>query len=77
MDSRSICSPLIRNKANIPHPSAWTMAHNDKLMVSSQGTPHVALKERVGLEHHVLPFPCNPRCRSLLVEEPGATPVQL
>lgn len=57
MDSGSICSPLIRNKANIPHPSAWTMAHNDKLVVSSQGTPHVALKERGGLEHHVLPLP--------------------
>lgn len=34
------------------------------------------LKERGGLEHHVFLFPGNPRCRSLLVEESGATTVQ-
>lgn len=67
---------------NITHQSSRIMAHGDKLVVSSQMTPHVALKEREGLEHHVLPSPCNPRCRSLLVEESGATtellpPVQM
>lgn len=46
---------------------------NGSLVVSSQATFHVALKERGGLEHHVLPFPGNTRCWSLLVEESGAT----
>lgn len=60
------------------HSSSISMDNGSQwyeLVVFRQGGPHVALKKRGGLD--VLPFTWNPRCRSLLVDESGATTVQL
>ncbi|KAJ7407129.1 hypothetical protein WISP_128429 [Willisornis vidua] len=41
----------------IPHLSTWTIAYSTKLVGSSQGTPHMVLKERGVIATPCPPFP--------------------